>query len=98
MIKEAWEKIKSNPLVSVVIPTRNSAKTIESCINSIHEQSYHNRNQLEIVKVLMKQPISLKDWGAIMLYLLTGSFYGLDTKGSKLQQVTIYSCWIRIRF
>lgn len=42
MIKEALEKIKSNPLVSVVIPTRNSAKTIESCINSIHEQSYQN--------------------------------------------------------
>lgn len=36
------EKTKPNSLVSIVIPTRNSAKTIESCIKSINEQSYKN--------------------------------------------------------
>jgi glycosyltransferase involved in cell wall biosynthesis len=29
-------------LVSIVIPTRNSSKTIEHCINSVQEQSYRN--------------------------------------------------------
>src|ERR687891_2947047 len=30
------------PLVSVVIPTRNSSKTIEECLSTIEKQSYQN--------------------------------------------------------
>lgn len=30
------------PLVSVVIPTRNSTKTIEECLSAVQEQSYQN--------------------------------------------------------
>ena len=31
-----------NPLVSIVIPTRNSSKTIEECLSAIQEQSHKN--------------------------------------------------------
>lgn len=35
--------IKENsPLVSVIIPTRNSGRTIEKCLSSIHMQTYKN--------------------------------------------------------
>ncbi|MBU4274266.1 glycosyltransferase [Patescibacteria group bacterium] len=37
-----------NPLVSVIIPTKNSLKTIEECLISIKEQSYKN---IEIIVV-----------------------------------------------
>jgi len=30
------------PLVSIVIPTRNSSNTIEGCLSAIQKQSYHN--------------------------------------------------------
>jgi glycosyltransferase involved in cell wall biosynthesis len=36
------EQTKPNPLVSAVIPTRNSAKTIESCMKSVYEQTHKN--------------------------------------------------------
>ena len=32
----------SNPLVSVIIPTRNSEGTIEICLKSINNQTYRN--------------------------------------------------------
>ena len=34
--------IKLNLLVSVVVPTKNSSKTLVSCIQSIQKQSYPN--------------------------------------------------------
>jgi len=40
--------IKKEPLVSVIIPTYNSRKTIEKCLNSIKKQSYSN---IEIIVV-----------------------------------------------
>ncbi len=38
----------NNPLVSVIIPTKNSSETLEACLKSIREQSYKN---IEIVVV-----------------------------------------------
>jgi glycosyltransferase involved in cell wall biosynthesis len=38
----ALRVIELNSLVSVVIPTKNSSKTLESCIQSIQKQSYPN--------------------------------------------------------
>jgi len=38
----------NNPLVSVIIPTKNSSKTLEACLKSIKEQSYKN---IEIIVV-----------------------------------------------
>jgi len=40
--------MKNEPLVSVIIPTRNSAKFLVKCLGSIKEQSYKN---LEIIVV-----------------------------------------------
>ena len=37
-----------NPLVSVIIPTKNSSKTLETCLKSIKNQSYKN---IEIIVV-----------------------------------------------
>jgi len=37
-----------NPLVSIIIPTRNSEKTLEKCLQSIREQTYKN---IEIIVV-----------------------------------------------
>ena len=37
-----------NPLVSVIVPTKNSSKTLEACLRSIKEQSYKN---IEIIVV-----------------------------------------------
>jgi glycosyltransferase involved in cell wall biosynthesis len=37
-----------NPLVSIVIPTRNSAQTLEACLNSIRNQTY---NHIELIVV-----------------------------------------------
>jgi glycosyltransferase involved in cell wall biosynthesis len=37
-----------NPLVSIIIPTRNSSSTLEQCLASVSEQSYQN---IEIIVV-----------------------------------------------
>jgi glycosyltransferase involved in cell wall biosynthesis len=37
-----------NPLVSIIVPTRNSSSTLEDCLRSIKEQSYKN---IEIIVV-----------------------------------------------
>lgn len=42
------ELIESKPLVSIIIPSRNSADTIDACLRSIRGQSYSN---LEIIVV-----------------------------------------------
>lgn len=42
------ELIENKPLVSIIIPTRNSADTIDACLRSIKGQSYSN---LEIIVV-----------------------------------------------
>lgn len=34
--------MKKNPLVSIIIPTKNSGKFLDSCLNSIKKQSYKN--------------------------------------------------------
>jgi glycosyltransferase involved in cell wall biosynthesis len=40
--------MKKEPLVSVIIPTRNSAETLEACLKSIKEQTYKNIETLLI--------------------------------------------------
>jgi len=40
--------MKNKPSVSVIIPTYNSEKTIEKCLESIRNQSYTN---IEIIVV-----------------------------------------------
>jgi glycosyltransferase involved in cell wall biosynthesis len=39
---------KSQPLVSVIIPTKNSARTLDKCLKSIKDQAYPN---IEIILV-----------------------------------------------
>lgn len=39
---------ESKPLVSIIVPTKNSAETIEDCLGSIRRQSYNN---IEIIVV-----------------------------------------------
>lgn len=36
------EKISADPLVSIVIPSLNSEKTIEKCLTGIKNQTYSN--------------------------------------------------------
>ncbi len=40
--------MKGSPLVSVIIPTKNSSKTLSSCLDSIKNQDYEN---IEIIVV-----------------------------------------------
>jgi len=40
--------MKNEPLVSIIIPTKNSAATLEECLNSIKNQSYKN---IEVIVV-----------------------------------------------
>src|ERR687891_2581100 len=37
-----YREIILKPLVSIIIPTRNSSKTIEECLSTIKKQSYQN--------------------------------------------------------
>jgi len=41
-------KMKNNPLISVIVPTKNSAKFLNTCLNSVKKQSYKN---IEIIVV-----------------------------------------------
>ena len=36
----------SNPLVSIIIPTKNSSRTLEACLESINNQSYKNNETI----------------------------------------------------
>lgn len=47
-----------NPLVSVIVPTKNSSKTLEACLDSIKKQSYTN---IEIVVVDNSSADNTKD-------------------------------------
>ncbi len=40
--KNKMKSNNTNPLVSIIITTRNSDRTIDKCLNSIKEQSYKN--------------------------------------------------------
>jgi len=42
----------NNPLVSVIIPTKNSSRTLEKCLESIKNQSYKN---IEVIVVIPKE-------------------------------------------
>jgi glycosyltransferase involved in cell wall biosynthesis len=54
--------MKNSPLVSVIVPTRNSAKFLESCLKSIKNQSYKNielivvdNNSIDKTKKIVKK-------------------------------------------
>lgn len=48
----------NNFLVSVIIPTKNSAKTLEKCLRSVRNQTYKN---IEIIVVVPKEDSGLKE-------------------------------------
>ena len=43
-------EVKSYPLVSIVVTTKNEEKNIENCLNSIKNQNYP-QNKIEIIVV-----------------------------------------------
>jgi len=48
MVRSKSKNMNKNPLVSVIVPTKNSALTLEECLRSIKNQSYKN---IEIIIV-----------------------------------------------
>lgn len=46
--KNNYQKVTMSPLVSVIIPTRNSARTLENCLISLQTQTYAN---IEVIVV-----------------------------------------------
>ena len=57
--------MESNPLVSVVIPTRNSEKTLAKCLDSIKKQTYKNIEVIVVDKFSKDKTVEIaKKYGA----------------------------------
>jgi glycosyltransferase involved in cell wall biosynthesis len=51
-IKDYWEvnyKVKGNPVVSIIIPTKNQYKVVKRCIDSILDKSTYNNYEIILV-------------------------------------------------
>ncbi len=61
--------IDSTPLVSIIIPTKNSAETIELCLKSIKAQTYPNIETIAVDNYSSDQTIKIAKQYGVAVYL-----------------------------
>lgn len=71
----------NEPLVSVIIPTRNSEKTLEKCLSSIKNQSYKNTEVIVVDQSSTDSTVDVaKKYNTGILLLPPPKFYTPPTK------------------
>jgi glycosyltransferase involved in cell wall biosynthesis len=59
----------NKPLVSIIIPTKNSAETLEACLKSISNQTYPNIETIVVDNYSVDQTIRIAEQHGVSVYL-----------------------------